>query len=244
MNSIKTVAVDDEAPALRRLVKMIENHSNLTLIGTARNSIEAREIILKHNPDLLLLDIQLKDATVFDLLLEIQNSFSGKIIFCTAYDHFALKAFDFQAIDYLLKPYSEDRFKKSIDRMIQQKEKSDLVQLMKILSEKQKDSKTIKIPEGNKNYFLSADMLYYVSADGYYSNFILKNEKKLIRISLKNLEEILPEKFIRINKSTIINKEFISEMILNKSSSKIIMPDRNEFDISEKWLKEFQLKIQ
>ncbi len=243
MNRTKVIAVDDEAPALRRLVKMTENHPQLDLVETARNSVEAKEKILKFNPDLVLLDIQLKDATAFEMLNEIKNSFKGKIIFCTAYDQYALKAFDFQVIDYLLKPYSEERFNAAIERITSKNEFPDLSKLMEILHEKQNLSKALMIPEGNKNYFLESEKLYYISADGYYSNFILENERKMIRISLKKLEEILPENFIRINKSIIINKNLIVELTSNKSSSKLTLPDGNEFDVSEKYLEEFLRQI-
>lgn len=243
MNRIKVLAVDDEAPALRRLVMMIENHPKLDLVETARNSVEAKEKILKFNPDLVLLDIQLKDAMAFDVLSEIKDSFKGKIIFCTAYDQYALKAFDFQAIDYLLKPYSEERFHAAIDRITSEDEFPDLSKLMEILREKRNSSWSLIIPEGNKNYFLESEKLHYISADGYYSNFILENEKKMIRISLKKLEEILPENFVRINKSIIINQNFMIELTSNKSSSKLTMHDGNEFDVSDKYLKEFIRKV-
>lgn len=244
MNLIKTIAVDDEAPALRRLVKMVKNHPDLDLVETARNAAEAKDKILNLNPDLILLDIQLKDATAFELLSEIQDSFSGKIIFSTAYDQYALKAFDFKALDYLLKPYTKERFNASIERILKKPGQTDLNQILQLLSNNSNFPELIQIPEGNKQYFIQADQLFYVEADGYYANFIMKNEKKSIRISLKNLEEILPENFIRINKSVIANKVFISEMVNHKSSAKIMMPDKKEFEISEKYLKDFRLKIQ
>lgn len=240
MSLIKVLAIEDELPALKRLVKMIENHPNLVLAETARNAAEAEEKILKLLPDLILLDIQLKDTTAFELLSKVKKSFTGKIIFCTAYDQYALKAFDVQAIDYLLKPYSEERFNASIDRILAQNTQPDFKKLFELLDEKQSDLKTIRISEGNKNYFLNSDTLLYVIADGYYSYFILNNDKKMIRISLKKLEEILPNQFIRINKSTILNKNFILEMVLNKASSKVTMTDRNEFDVSDKYIVDFQ----
>ena len=243
MNLIRTMAVDDEAPALRRLVKMIKNHPHLELVETARNAAEAKDKILKLNPDLILLDIQLKDATAFDLISAIQDSFSGKIIFSTAYDQYALKAFEFQALDYLLKPYSEERFNASIERILKEPDQTDLSKILQFLSNKSHSPELIRIPEGNKEYFIPADQLLYVQAEGYYANFIMKNEKKVIRISLKNLEEILPETFIRINKSVIVNKVFISELATHKSSAKIKMPDKKEFEISEKYLQDFQNKI-
>ena len=167
MKKIRTLTVDDEAPALRRLVKMVENHPKLDLMETARSAAEAKEKILKLNPDLILLDIQLKDATAFELLTEVQFYFNGKIIFCTAYDQYALKAFDFQAIDYLLKPYSEERFQIAIDRILKQNEKTDLTKMLQVLTEKSNFSELLKIPEGNKQYFIPIDSLYYVLAEGY-----------------------------------------------------------------------------
>ncbi|HLV24075.1 MAG TPA: LytTR family DNA-binding domain-containing protein [Moheibacter sp.] len=243
MKKFRTIAVDDEAPALRRLLKMIEENTDLQLIASAKSASEAKEVIIELKPDILLLDIQLKDATAFELLSEIKNDFSGKIIFITAYDQYAVKAFEYEAIDYLLKPYSQERFDIAINRIISKNEFPDLSKLIEIFQEKQNSSKSLMIPEGNKNYFLESEKLHYVSADGYYSNFIMENERKMIRISLKKLEEILPENFIRINKSIIINKNFIVELISNKSSSKLTMPDGNEFDVSDKYLEEFMRLI-
>lgn len=243
MKRINVLAVDDELPALRRLVSMVENHPGLNLIGTARNSIEAKEKIIELQPDLLLLDIELKDATAFDLLTGVKDEFKGKIIFCTAFDKYALKAFDFQAVDYLLKPYSEERFNAAIERIIEKDEKPDLDQLIELFRKSQSVPKMLTIPEGNKNYFLDNEKIYYIIADGYYSNFILKDEKKMIRISLKKLEEILPGNFMRINKSVIINKNFITELIAHKTTSKILMIDKSEFFVSEKLVNQIQERI-
>lgn len=243
MKQINVLAVDDELPALRRLVSMIENHPGLNLTGTARNSIESKEKIIELQPDLLLLDIELKDATAFDLLTGVKDAFKGKIIFCTAFDKYALKAFDFQAVDYLLKPYSEERFNAAIERIIQKDEKPDLNQLIELFTKSQSGTKMLTIPEGNKNYFLNNEKIYYIIADGYYSNFILNDEKKMIRISLKKLEEVLPDNFIRINKSVIINKNFVTELIAHKTTSKILMVDKSEFFVSDKLVNQIQERI-
>jgi len=241
MKHIHVLAVDDEMPALRRLVSMIENHPGLTLIGTARSAKEANEKITQQKVDLLLLDIELKDATAFDLLSNVKDVFNGEIIFCTAFDQYALKAFDFYAVDYLLKPYTEERFNAAIDRVIKKEQKTDLNQIIALLKKSESNSKTLVIPEGSKNYFLDSEKLFYITADGYYAEFTSKEEKKIIRISLKKLEELLPENFIRINKSVIINKNFITELISYKTSTKIKMQDKNEFLVSGKVME--QIKI-
>lgn len=241
MKTITVLAIDDEMPALRRLVGMVENHPNLILTETARSSAEAGEKIIRMNPDLLLLDIELKDATAFELLTRVKDRFQGDIIFCTAFDKYALKAFDFHAVDYLLKPYSQERFNTAVERIIKKEQKTDLNQIIALLKQSENRNKTLIIPDGNKNYFLDNEKLYYIVADGYYSNFILKDEKKMIRISLKKLEELLPENFVRINKSVIINKNFVTELIVHKTTSKIKMQDKNEFLVSGKISEMFTL---
>lgn len=233
MMPLTVLAIDDEAPALRRLVRMVEGHSDLQLVGTAKNSVEAREKIIALQPGLLLLDIELKDATAFDVLAHVKDNYKGKIIFCTAFDQYALKAFEYQAVDYLLKPYSEERFNAAISRIVRRGEQPDLDQLIGLL--RARSDVRVMIPEGNKNYFFDKEKLLYIIADGYYADFVSTDEKKSVRISLKKLEEILPGNFVRINKSTIINKDLISELIRNRSSPRVIMPDRKELFISGRY---------
>ncbi len=238
MNPLKTIAVEDEAPALKRLVKMIENHPKLHLLETAKTTKEAEDKILKLQPDLVFLDIQLKDASAFDLLSKIENRFSGKIIFSTAYDIYAVKAFEADALDYLLKPYSEERFAKAVDKAVS---RIEAVDFGKILHQFKNgfEHKTLIIPEGNKNHYIDNEKLMYLFSESYYTYFVLENERKMIRISLKKLEEILPENFVRINKSTIINKNYISEILRNKNTGKVILKDKNEFYISENFAGSF-----
>lgn len=234
MNPLKIIVVEDEAPALKRLVKMIENHPKLLLLETAKSTKEAEEKILKLQPDLVFLDIQLKDASAFDLLEKIENKFSGKIIFSTAYDIYAVKAFEADALDYLLKPYSEERFAKAVEKAGSRIEAVDFGKVMFQLKNGFGNTpKFIIIPEGNKNHYIDNDKLMYLFSESYYTYFVSENERKMIRISLKKLEEILPENFVRINKSTIVNKNHISEISRNKNTGKVILRDKNEFYISE-----------
>lgn len=245
MKQFNVLAVDDEGPALRRLVKMAEAHPQLRLVGTAKNAMDAKNSITGLKPDILLLDIQLKDATAFEVLSELENNFQGKIIFITAYDKYAVKAFEYEAVDYLLKPFTQERFNAAIERIITKNENTDLKKLVQLLNNKyENDSKMLIVPEGVKNYFIEKDKLHYIYAEGYYANFVMEKEKKLIRISLKKLDGLLPENFIRINKSTIINKDYIVELITNKTTCKVIMPDKNEFYVSHTFEPGFTQSIQ
>lgn len=244
MKQITVLAVDDEGPALRRLVKMTQAHPRLQLVGTAKNAYDAKQAILELQPQLVLLDIQLKDATAFEMLSEVVSSFHGKIIFITAYDKYAIKAFEYEAIDYLLKPFTEDRFDAAISRIALKDEASDLKNILEILkSPTQSSPKMMVIPEGIKSHFIEKESIQYIYAEGYYVHFVLENERKLIRISLKKLVELLPENFIRINKSTIINRDHIVELITNRATAKVIMSRKNEFYISAVYAEEFERRI-
>lgn len=243
MRVLKTLAVDDEGPALRRLIKMAEAHSGLSLTGSAKSAMEAKEKIMELQPELLLLDIQLKDATAFDLLYETKNDFNGKIIFITAYDQYAVKAFEHDAVDYLLKPYTQERFSMAVDRVIQRDKKPEFNDMLNFLNDYIPQSKTLIIPEGTRNYFIEKEKLMYMISEGYYTHFILCEGKTMIRISLKRLGEILPENFVRVNKSVIINMNFIKESIHNKATAKVIMKDHNEFYISDSFMNEYKKAV-
>lgn len=237
MKRISVLIVEDEAPAMKRLVKLVGENPRLDLSGTAKSAAEAAIKIPELQPDLLLLDIQLKDATAFDMLSEIKNGFHGKIIFITAYDRFAVKAFEHEAIDYLLKPFTRERFDEAISRVASRTEIFELKNMIELFRPVLNNQfKMIEIPEGNRTHFIDKEKIMYLHAEGYYTYFTELQGKKMIRISLKKLEEILPSEFIRINKSVIINKNHILELTRNKNSGRIIMIDRNEFFISENFI--------
>lgn len=242
MKTRSVIAVDDEGPALRRLCKMVAEHPELQLTASARNSVEAIREIERNNPDLLLLDIQLKEATAFDILSEVKENFTGRIVFITAYDKYAVKAFEYEALDYLLKPYTKKRFDSAIARVNHKNEPVDIDTVIQLLtSEKSINPQMLMIPEGVKNYFIDKNELQYIYSEGYYANFILNNDKKFIRISLKKLERLLPQHFIRINKSTIINQYHIGELVNNRSSIKIVMLDGSDFQVSDTYFDEFKV---
>ncbi len=234
MKKLSVVVVDDEGPALRRVVKMVNEHPLLELTGTAMTAEDATRIIAGTKPDLLLLDIQLKDATAFTVLESLgEDTFKGKIIFITAYDHYAIKAFELRAIDYLMKPFKSNRFHEAIERVVG----NDEAQFHKVkgVLGRLKDSNTelVVVPEGIKNYFLNKNSIQYIYSEGYYANFVMDDDKKLLRISLKKLESLLPHTFIRVNKSAIVNYSRIRELVNNKSTIKLIMEDGNEFQVSD-----------
>ncbi len=238
---LNTLIVEDEGLSRRRMERMVNEHSNLQLIPhSAKSGLDALEKIKLYQPDLILLDIELKDFNAFEILNKIEN-FQSKIIFITAFSEYAIKAFEVEAIDYLLKPFTIDRFNTAVQKVITSDQNFDLEEIKKFINKKsEQNHQKLVIPEGNTQHFIDGTNIEYIYSQGYYVNLVMNNQKKLIRISLKLLEEILPDNFHRINKSTIINSENINQLVKNKTSLKIIMKDRNEFFVTDKYKEQIE----
>lgn len=238
---LSTLVVEDEGLARRRIEKMVDEHERLSFIpDSAKSGLEALSKIKKYEPDLILLDIELKDFNAFEIISKLEN-LKSKIIFVTAFSDYAIKAFDIEAIDYLLKPFTKERFDTAVRKAISRDEQFNFDEVKNILRKRSEQSpEKLVIPEGNTQHFIDGREIEYIYSQGYYVNLVMSNQKKLIRISLKLLEEILPNNFHRVNKSTIINSENINQLIKNKTSLKIIMKDRNEFFVTEKYKEQIE----
>jgi len=235
MSKIKTIVVDDEAPSRRRVKKLLSAMEDIDLQGEAENGAQAISLIKNIIPDLVLLDIQLKDMTGFEVLKSI-DPINPKIIFITAYDSYAIQAFEENAIDYLLKPYNESRFEEAINRVrrFPATESSSLSDLLNKISHFSINAK-IKIQEGKTTHLIDPDKLTYIQSDGHYSDFHFEDRSvRLIRVSLKVLEKILPDKFVRINKSVIVNKDQIASIRNLKSTSEIELQSGERFSSSKR----------
>lgn len=229
---IRTIIVDDEAPSRRRMKKLIVQDNQFEVVAEAENGEKAIEIINKEKPDLILLDIELKDMTGFDVLKNISAVFNVKIIFITAYNEFAIKAFEANALDYLLKPYKNDRFFKAISRAteaIKMKQQPSLKELLAKISPFSYDDK-FKVKEGKIIHHFDLSDIIYIKSESYYCNFFMQSSKrKIVRISLIELETTLPEYFIRINRSIILNTKKINSVKNLKKIFDIEMITKEQF---------------
>ncbi|MEZ5040526.1 MAG: response regulator transcription factor [Saprospiraceae bacterium] len=229
---IKTLIVDDEAPARRRLRKLLSEEDRCELVGEAENGIEAIHFIQNYSPQLVLLDIQLKDMTGLDVLTAVASSFKGELIFITAFDAFAIKAFEANAVDYLLKPFKNERFQIAINRAlkaIEQNAPISMEPLLAFLAMSNREESVLLVPEGKTMHRLPLKDILYIKAEGYYSHFQMEQTHKMIRISLKKLESLVPSHFVRINKSVMINKDKISWTKELKKTIEIEMVNGEQF---------------
>jgi two-component system LytT family response regulator len=203
----KAIIIDDERLARTELKKMLAEFQDIEIIAEAVNAGEGIEKIETLQPDLIFLDIQMPDKTGFELLLELDKA--PKVVFTTAYDEFALKAFEFNALDYLLKPIDKKRLSDAIQKLILSEEKEALVQSVfnrNILTENDQ----VFVKDGEKCWFVKLSEVRLFESAGNYAKVFFGSNKPLILKSLNALEERLDDKtFFRANRKHIINMRMI-----------------------------------
>ena len=226
----KAIVIDDE-PAARRLMKnLLEEHKDVVeVIAEAGNGREAIQKTEELKPDLIFLDIQMPDLTGFEVIEQLTQK--PNIIFTTAYEQYAIKAFETFSIDYLLKPIKEERLQQSIDKLKQfgrLNHSINLVGLQEIIRQFQAPQKATAFPikTGDRIILLRYENITYLEAqDKYVLVFTTDGRKHLTDQSLTSLLEKLPPQFHRIHKSYIINKEKIREMHRHFNSRYLFIMD-------------------
>ena len=203
---MKAIVIDDERLARKELIKLLEDFPEIEILGEATNADEAYELINSLNPDLLFLDIQMPGKTGFELL-EMLDSVP-KVIFTTAYDEYALKAFEVNALDYLLKPIQLDRLNETITKLEPPKQE--------VAEEKEpmlglKDQVFVK--DGDKCWFVSLQDIRYFESDGNYIKVFFETFKPMIHKSLNALDEKLNDRdFFRASRKHIINLSWVESI--------------------------------
>jgi len=196
----------------------LNNEKEIEQIFEAGNGLEAIDKIRNDKPDIVFLDIQMPGKDGFGVLAEIGSENMPPVVFVTAYDQYAIDAFDVNAVDYLLKPFDQERFKVSFNRVLDEikikRNKSDELRL--ILNEIKKEKKyldRILINVGAKYFFVALKEILYISSAEKYAELHTIKGKYLLRETMTNLEASLdPEMFARIHRSYIVNIEQIQEM--------------------------------
>jgi two-component system LytT family response regulator len=213
----KTIIIDDEPLARLRLQKLISEYPAIfEIVGEAENGKEAVEKISALKPELIFLDIQMPGLNGFEVLKQL--TYSPKVIFCTAFDEYALQAFDSYCIDYLVKPLTKERFAKTVEKLIQLNGNHAETDLQKLIQQlpninRKAEATTLPVKVGDRVIFVRLDEVSYFKADEKYVSIITKHSKSFILdSSLKQLEEKLPDWFVRIHKSYLINKKLVKEI--------------------------------
>ncbi len=227
---IKTIIIDDERLARNELKKLLQQYEEIDIVDEAVNVKEAVSKINQHSPDLIFLDIQMPGGkTGFDLLEMLD--YSPLVIFTTAYDEFALKAFEYNALDYLLKPIDNTRLAETIQKIIQKYE-----QVKNIIQHKLTEDSQVFVKDGEKCWFVKLKEIRMFESVGNYAKVYFGNEKPLILKSLNSLEDRLDTRvFFRANRKYIINLQHIQKIDTNESGNlKITLHGSEEVEISRR----------
>ncbi|MDO6674967.1 LytTR family DNA-binding domain-containing protein [Tenacibaculum sp. 1B UA] len=217
MTKLTAILVDDMPTALNMLQNdLTQFHPEIEIIGTAKSVVEASKVLRKQQPDILFLDIMLGDGTGFDVL-EIHPNLSSKIIFVTASDEYAIKAFKFAAIDYVLKPYSNEDLTNAISKAKNQikPDKEQLTVLQQSITKPSQRPKKISLNTANKIMVVNLDDIVRCQSDNNYTEFFMNDGQKiLVGKTLKYFADMLKElDFLRVHQSHLINIQFIKEFI-------------------------------
>lgn len=235
MNDLTALIVDDYEPALKMLENDLKiNHPEISNIYKAKSVVEASKLLRQKEPNILLLDVMLGDGTGFDIL-EIHPELSSKIIFVTASDEYAIKAFKFAAIDYILKPYSLDSLCSAIERAKSQisPNKEQLSVLKHSIFYPDQRPKKISLNSSNRIIVVNLDDIVHCKSDNNYTEFYLVDGQKiLVGKTLKYFSDILKEyHFLRVHQSHLINIQFIKEFI-KSDGGYIILQNKQTIPVS------------
>ncbi len=202
---MKALIIDDERLARKELATLLEKHEGIEIVGEAANADEAEAMIAEKRPDLLFLDINMPGRTGFELLETLDHS--PQVIFVTAYDEHALKAFEVNALDYLLKPIDPERLAAALTK-VQQASSADVQQ-----RETLHEADQIFLKDGEKCWFVTLKDVRYFESEGNYVRVRFGDQKPLVLRSLNKLEEKLdPLVFFRANRKHIINLRWVERI--------------------------------
>lgn len=213
MKSFKTLIIEDERLAREELKLLLKDYLEIEIIGEAKNGEEGLQKIKEQKPDLLFLDVSMPGMTGFEMLKHLEEI--PRVIFVTAYDEYALKAFEVNALDYILKPVDPDRLKEAIAKLTAP-EDDFISNQAESLSRKNRQltlNDRVFIKDGEKCWFIELSKVRMLESEGNYVKVYFDNFKPLILRSLNSFEDRLdPEYFFRANRKFIINLNWVSNI--------------------------------
>jgi two-component system, LytTR family, response regulator len=224
MRPIRTLIVDDEPAARDGMRHLLAADPEIVLAGECSNGREAVAAIRDASPDLAFLDVQMPELDGFGVLREVGVERAPAVVFVTAFDQYALRAFDVHAIDYLLKPFTDDRFRQSLNRakqLVRQGRLGDLTRKLAALLDNDESAPApapsyldrLVVKSGGKVTLLPVGEIEWIDAEGDYVRIHVGKTWHLLRETMKNLEDQLDAaRFVRIHRSTIVNLEKVKEL--------------------------------
>ncbi|HEX8334820.1 MAG TPA: LytTR family transcriptional regulator DNA-binding domain-containing protein [Segetibacter sp.] len=247
MPKCKILIADDEKLARQAVKLQLKDNADIEIVAECSNGKETLKELVEKRPDIIFLDVQMPYLTGIEVLDQLEENYTPAVIFVTAFDNYALSAFENNAIDYLVKPFTNERFQKALQKAYKHWKQTvssnsepystipDLKKALKKLYEEDVPS-TISIKDGTKIYIVHLEEVSYIESAGNYAMFYTKERKYLHKETLQTLEESLPSTFIRVHKSVIVNTAYIKELHSLMNGDYIIkLKDGKEIKLSRNY---------
>ena len=241
MDRIRAIIADDEPLARRGVRQLLTPHRDVEVVAETRNGRETVQALREVKPDLLFLDVQMPDLDGFEVLREIGASHMPAVIFVTAYDEFAVHAFEAHAIDYLVKPLGAERFSRAIEHMRERLQSAKAVDLSRKLAallaarEKERDKQRIVVPTARGDLLIDAVEIDWIEADDYYAVIHAGQGRHLVRESLASLVQRLDSaRFVRTHRAAIVNVDRIREVRTEPGKTVVLLADGARVPVSRR----------
>ena len=222
MTTLRTLIVDDEPLARERVRMMLGTHDDVVVIGEFGDGQQAIDAIRQDRPDIVFLDVQMPGVDGFGVLRALEGEALPYVVFVTAYDQYALRAFEVHALDYVLKPFNGERFAQALERAraaiakrgeMEPVDTDRLRSLVASLTAEQREKQRIVVKSSGRVFFVKVDDIDWIEAEGNYVRLHMGPQSHLLRETMKGMESVLDaSQFIRIHRSTIVNADRIREL--------------------------------
>lgn len=219
---MKTIIIDDE-PLARSIIKeYLQLYNDFKIVAECSDGFEGMKAIQQYKPDLIFLDIQMPKINGFEMLELIEDPPS--VIFTTAFDEFAIKAFELNAVDYLLKPFNKERFGKAVQKFLQQAPASQLQQVLEVAAQSPGQQNRIVVKVGNKIKIIPVNQINYLEAADDYVKIVTAEGSFLKKRTMSFFEQSLTNwHFVRIHRSYIVNTQLITRIDAHEKDSHLVL---------------------
>ena len=251
---IRVLVVDDEPLAREKIRGMVAGDPDVRVVAECSNGAEAVEAVQTLRPDLILLDVQMPEVGGFDVLEALKGEGLPPVIFITAYDHYAVRAFEYHALDYLLKPFDRERFQSALERAKRQIRREGgngngidarILALLEQMHGQQRYSERIVVKSGGRVFFLNTDEIDWVEAEGNYVSIHTGKKAYLLRETISNFETQLdPREFVRIHRSSIVRLDRVKELQpWSHGEYHVILEDGTRLTLSRSYREKLQAAL-